>query len=298
MSINPKIEITPPVIKGKPRAVYAVDGLSAYELAVKHGYEGTEEEWLNTIVRGEPGYTPKLGVDYFNGADGADGYTPVKGVDYFDGKDGNTPYIKDGNWWIGETNTGVKAEGKDGTDGENGGTFYNDEIPFNKDDPTLGTNYPIRPENYPFVEFSKYKKGSIYSRQWNDEKGSIRKGTALFKYEGTLNNFYTFTLIALIYDGNGAPGVTPKLRVNSTTNYWEVSYDNGVTWESTDTKATGKDGEGGGTNFTTDETLTLSETNVLSVNTVNEAKENESKPITSGAVYSELSTLCILLDNL
>lgn len=30
------------------------------------------------------------------------------------GKDGLTPYIKDGNWWIGDTNTGVKAEGKDG----------------------------------------------------------------------------------------------------------------------------------------------------------------------------------------
>jgi hypothetical protein len=34
------------------------------------------------------------------------------------GKDGLTPYIKDGNWWIGETDTGVKAEGKDGADGK------------------------------------------------------------------------------------------------------------------------------------------------------------------------------------
>lgn len=33
---------------------------------------------------GEPGYTPKKGIDYF---DGKDGYTPVKGVDYFDGDD-------------------------------------------------------------------------------------------------------------------------------------------------------------------------------------------------------------------
>lgn len=29
-------------------------------------------------------------------------------------ENGKTPYIKDGNWWIGETDTGVKAEGKDG----------------------------------------------------------------------------------------------------------------------------------------------------------------------------------------
>lgn len=37
-----------------------------------------------------------------------------------DGKDGKTPYIKNGNWWIGDTDTGVKAEGKDGKDGING----------------------------------------------------------------------------------------------------------------------------------------------------------------------------------
>ena len=36
------------------------------------------------------------------------------------GKDGLTPYIKDGNWWIGDTDTGVKAEGKDGANGVDG----------------------------------------------------------------------------------------------------------------------------------------------------------------------------------
>lgn len=33
------------------------------------------------------------------------------------GKDGETPYIKDGYWWIGEVNTSVKAAGSDGKDG-------------------------------------------------------------------------------------------------------------------------------------------------------------------------------------
>lgn len=31
---------------------------------------------------------------------------------------------------------------------------------------------------------------------------------------------------------NGKDGVTPKLRINETTNEWEVSYDNGTTWSS------------------------------------------------------------------
>jgi len=35
---------------------------------------------------GDPGYTPQKGVDYF---DGDPGYTPVKGVDYFDGAKGD-----------------------------------------------------------------------------------------------------------------------------------------------------------------------------------------------------------------
>ena len=44
--------------------------------------------------KGDPGYTPVKGVDYFDGKDGVDGkdgkdgYTPVKGVDYFDGAPG------------------------------------------------------------------------------------------------------------------------------------------------------------------------------------------------------------------
>lgn len=51
---------------------------------------------------------PPVGIP---GKDGQDGK---------DGVDGQTPYIKDGNWWIGETDTGVKAEGVDGQNGQNG----------------------------------------------------------------------------------------------------------------------------------------------------------------------------------
>lgn len=45
----------------------------------------------------------------------------VDGKDGIDGKDGETPYIgENGNWFIGEVDTGVKAEGKDGVDGADG----------------------------------------------------------------------------------------------------------------------------------------------------------------------------------
>ena len=47
--------------------------------------------------------------------------TPFEEMQFVNiGKDGETPYIKDGYWWIGDTNTNVKAEGTDGKDGANG----------------------------------------------------------------------------------------------------------------------------------------------------------------------------------
>ena len=52
----------------------------------------TKDELLSLIkplipepIKGDNGYTPVKGKDYF---DGEDGYTPVKGKDYFDGADG------------------------------------------------------------------------------------------------------------------------------------------------------------------------------------------------------------------
>ena len=40
-------------------------GLSAYEIAVNNGFEGTEEEWLESLE----GDTPQKGVDYYTEED-------------------------------------------------------------------------------------------------------------------------------------------------------------------------------------------------------------------------------------
>ena len=67
------------------------DGESAYEIAVRNGFKGTETEWLESLkgekgdtgdqgLQGEPGKEGQPGKD---GAPGADGYTPQKGVDYW-----------------------------------------------------------------------------------------------------------------------------------------------------------------------------------------------------------------------
>lgn len=75
--------------KGEP-------GKSAYEIAVEEGFSGTISEWL-TSLRGPSG---------------------EKGED---GQDGTTPHIGgNGNWYLGERDTGVQAQGPKGNPGADG----------------------------------------------------------------------------------------------------------------------------------------------------------------------------------
>ena len=68
----------------------ALNGKSAYEIAVSQGFEGSEKEWIESLV----------------GAKGADGVN---------GQDGQSVYIgENGNWWIGDTDTGVSVLSQSG----------------------------------------------------------------------------------------------------------------------------------------------------------------------------------------
>lgn len=86
----------------------ATKGKSAFEIAVEHGYVGTEEEWLRSLhgkdgVDGTPGKDGEQGPPGENGRDGIDGEQGPPGADGKDGVDG-----KDG------------ADGLPGKDGEPG----------------------------------------------------------------------------------------------------------------------------------------------------------------------------------
>lgn len=59
------------------------DGKSAYEIAVEHGFVGTEAEWLKSLK----------GVDGLPGKDGKDGADGLPGRDGIDGTDGKSAYI-------------------------------------------------------------------------------------------------------------------------------------------------------------------------------------------------------------
>ena len=119
------------------------DGKSAYEIAVENGFEGTAEDWLASLKgeKGETGATGAAGINGTNGLNGSNGvgiekiektsseqnidtytiyltngekvtFTVTNGID---GASAQTPHIgENGNWYIGDTDTGVKAKVSEG----------------------------------------------------------------------------------------------------------------------------------------------------------------------------------------
>ena len=143
MSTRPVLALDPGVER-KPRRNALTSGVAAsfpfasYELSDKNGvflginmynktpvfldpyddYKYTNGNWwiggVDTGIKAE-------GSDGADGSDGSDGKDGQDGKDGEDGKDGLTPYIgSNGNWWIGTTDTGIKAAGVNGADGKDG----------------------------------------------------------------------------------------------------------------------------------------------------------------------------------
>ena len=80
-----------------PPAVAGSDGLSAYQIAVNHGFSGSETEWLASLKgergqQGERGPQGERGSDGLNGNDGAAGAQGVPGKDGERGSDGLSAY--------------------------------------------------------------------------------------------------------------------------------------------------------------------------------------------------------------
>ena len=65
------------------------DGKSAYEIAIEHGFVGTEAEWLESLK----GVDGKNGVDGLPGKDGKSGADGLPGRDGINGTDGKSAYI-------------------------------------------------------------------------------------------------------------------------------------------------------------------------------------------------------------
>lgn len=100
-------------------------GMEDWEFDLEDGSTDTKR----VVVIDEENSDGRLAVLKFRRADGtwadipaivgAPGKAPEKGVDYFDGQDGITPHIgANGNWYLGDTDTGVRAAGSKGDTGK------------------------------------------------------------------------------------------------------------------------------------------------------------------------------------
>ena len=110
-----------------PPAVVGSDGLSAYQIAVNHGFTGSETEWLASLKgergqQGERGPQGERGSDGLNGNDGAAGAQGVPGKDGERGSDGLSAYqIAVNHGFSGsETEWLASLKGERGQQGERG----------------------------------------------------------------------------------------------------------------------------------------------------------------------------------
>ncbi|MBO5457753.1 MAG: leucine-rich repeat protein [Clostridia bacterium] len=102
---------TPQTTDNEFRQVYAMYVTYAEEQGIT---PLSYEAWLMS-VRGEKGDKGEQGEQGPAGEDGKDG------VDGEDGQDGLTPYVgENGNWWIGDIDTGIQATGDKGDKGDKG----------------------------------------------------------------------------------------------------------------------------------------------------------------------------------
>ena len=87
------------------------NGKSAYEIAVEHGFNGTEAEWLESL-KGTNGTNGTNGKDGKDGENGVDGKNGTNGTDGKDGKNGTAG--KDGSAWLVGSIAPRSVDGKDG----------------------------------------------------------------------------------------------------------------------------------------------------------------------------------------
>ena len=176
-----------------------------------------------------------------------------KGNDGQNGTDAPVPNIKGGYWYIGETNTGIKAEGKDGTNGSNGSNGTNGKDGKDGKD---GITPTISADGYWVVNGQKTDikaKGTDGTNGQNGSNGTNGKDgkdgkdgitpTITINSDGYwVINGQVSTTKAKAENGkdgkDGKDGVTPTITINSE-GYWVI---NGQT---STTKAKGEDGKEG-----------------------------------------------------
>ena len=162
------------------------------------------------------------GKDGSNGTNGSDGANGVNGVD------GLTPIIgSNGNWWIGNTDTGVKAQGINGSDGTNGTNGTNGVDGANGITPNIGGNGNWWIGNTD----TGVKAGAIDGQNGSVPIIGVKKDTDGLWYWtqkiGTANATWILDENGNKIEVNRESGNAPIIGVNQSGN-WTVDYGNGA----------------------------------------------------------------------
>ena len=163
---------------------------------------------------------------------GTDTGVKAAGDDGKPGKDGETPYIgENGNWWIGFTDTKVKAAGTDGKDGEKGEDGETPYIGENGNWWIGETDTGVKAAGTDGADGTNGADGLTPSIGENGNWwiGATDTGVKAAGTDGTNGT-------------NGADGLTPSIGENG--NWWIGTTDTGVKAAATD-GADGKDGADG-----------------------------------------------------
>ena len=163
---------------------------------------------------------------------GTDTGVKAAGDDGKPGKDGETPYIgENGNWWIGFTDTKVKAAGTDGKDGEKGKDGETPYIGENGNWWIGETDTGVKAVGTDGADGTNGTDGLTPSIGENGNWwiGTTDTGVKAAGTDGTNGT-------------NGADGLTPSIGENG--NWWIGATDTGVKAAATD-GADGKDGADG-----------------------------------------------------
>ena len=179
-----------------------------------------------------------------------------KGNDGQNGTDAPVPNIKGGYWYIGETNTGIKAEGKDGSNGSNGSNGTNGKDGKDGKD---GITPTISADGYWVVNGQKTDikaKGTDGTNGQNGSNGTNGKDgkdgitpTITINSDGYwVINGQVSTTKAKAENGkdgkDGKDGVTPTITINSE-GYWVINGQVSTTKAKAENGKDGKDGKDG-----------------------------------------------------
>lgn len=152
------------------------------------------------------------------GAQGATGATGATGAD------GTTPSIVDGYWYLGTTNTNVKAEGKDGQNGVDGNSF-SIQTPLYSAPNNVGVPNNVDPQGNALATLPTLPQTDISGKGYVVYDPLTTPLTPFYDLYYANNNDTEWTIIHP-YTGlagkNGVDGLTPSIQ----NGYWYIGNEN------------------------------------------------------------------------